>query len=633
MTGLRKAALWTAGVILSAAAVSSCASMGTPSGGPRDEDPPRFVSSNPVQGAVDFNGNKAVLTFNELINVKDAFSKVVVSPPGSSTPRVSSLGRRITVEFRDTLLPNTTYTVNFGDAIVDNNEGNKLDNFIYTFSTGPTLDTLMVSGMVLGAEDLEPQQGIYVGLHTNLADSAFRKTRFDRIAKTDETGRFVIGGLAPGEYRVYALDDRDGDLAWSSPEETLAFYDVTVSPYSEETVATDSVINFLTGAVDSIITRRRTRFLPNNILLRSYNTGYKQQYITKYERADSTRLNFIFNAAADTMPYFDIVTPLGSIPVSSVATLERSATNDTLSFWITDPDIIRSDTLRIATRYLRADSVYNMVPVNDTLRIITQKQKAKDIKSKTDQKKKKNGNDSIDEVEKEPTFQFKSLTQRTEINTPYIFEAPVPLVDFDFSKIHLETKKDSLWIDVGTLDSPGEFTIVQDTLNPRRYTISYPWAFDSSYKIQIDSLAAHTIYGLRNDPFKTEFKIRPETEYSTIDITLSGLPQDTPVFVQLLDASGKPLNSKVPENNKVSFPYLLAAKYNLRLFIDRNGNGKYDPGNFDLEIQPDVSYYYPEPIELKQNWSQGISWNVFAKPVDKMKPESLIQNKPVNNRR
>lgn len=634
MNGLRKAAIWIMGGLAAGLLASSCASIGTPSGGPRDEDPPRFIGSNPMQGALDFKGNKAVLTFDELINVKDAFSKVVVSPPGASTPRVSSLGRRVTIEFRDTLLPNTTYTVDFGDAIVDNNEGNRLENFIYTFSTGPVLDSLMVSGMVLGAEDLEPQQAMYVGLHTNLADSAFKKTRFDRIAKTDDYGRFVIGGLAPGEYRIYALEDRDGDLAWSSPEESMAFYDFTISPYVEQTVATDSIFDLLTGAVDSVVRRERSRYLPNNILLRSYNTGFKQQYITKYERVDSTRLNFIFNAHTDSMPTFEVVTEQGSIPLPSIGRLERALTNDTLTWWLTDPEIINTDTLRIAARYHRADSLYNMVPVNDTLRMISQKVKPKQSKAKeADRKKKKADVDSVPEMVKVPTIQLKQLTSKVEINTPYVFESPYPLESFDSTKLHLEFLKDTLWVDVGSLEMAKPLEVSVDSLNPRRFTVKYPWDYETSYKITVDSLAGRSVYGLMTETFSNEFKIRPELEYGSIDLSLHGLPDSIPVFVQLLDGSGNPLYSKVPEDMKVSFPFLLAGKYHLRLYTDSNGNGKYDPGNFEQGILPDVVYYYPETIELKQNWNQGLDWNVFSTPVDKMKPQGLLKNKPTTNRR
>lgn len=619
---MRKATFYFLAVLGALLLAASCASIGNPSGGPRDEDPPRFVSSSPLYGAVDVSPNKVVLTFDELVTLKDAFSKVVVSPPPAQAPRVSSLGRRVTVEFRDTLLPATTYTVDFGDAIADNNEGNRLENFIYTFSTGPVLDSLMVSGMVLGAEDLAPAAGIYVGLHSNLADSAFRKTRFERVAKTDDYGKFVIGGLAPGSYRVFALDDRDGDMAWSSPEETLAFYDAVVEPMAEQTVATDTLFNLITGEVDSVVSRTRTRFLPNNILLRSYNTGYAQQYITKYERQDSTRLNFIFNAHADSIPGISIVVDADSpgIPIDEVAVTERSATNDTLTFWLRDPRIISRDTLRVAVRYFRADSVYNMMPVNDTLRMLAQRPNVRESKAAKDTKPSKNaGVDSMPPPV--PVMEIKPLVAKPEVNRPVVLEVPQPLESFDFSMVRLEWKEDTLWVPVADFDVG---MMAFDSLNPRRMTVAYPWKYETSYKLSVDSLAGKNIYGLFTDDMEVEFTTRAETDYGSLRFNLSDMgPDSIPRFVQLLDGSGKPLASEPLRDGSVTFRYLLPGKYNARVVEDLNGNGIWDPGNYDLGMQPDVAYYYKDTVELKANWDQELDWAVFATPVDRMLPESL----------
>lgn len=616
---MRKVTLYFIGLLGLLLLMAGCASIGNPSGGPRDEDPPRFVASNPLYGEVEVTPNKVVLAFDEYITLKDAFSKVVVSPPGAQAPRVSSQGKRVTVEFRDTLLPNTTYTIDFGDAIADNNEGNKLENFMFTFSTGPVLDSLMISGMVLGAEDLAPAAGIYVGLHSNLEDSAFTKTRFDRIAKTDDNGKFVIGGLAPGQYRIYALDDRDNDLAWSSPDETLAFYDAIIEPRAEMTVATDTIFDLFTGKVDSLVRRERTRFVPNNILLRSFNTGFRQQYITKYERLDSTRLNFIFNAPADTLPIFDVILSDGTVfPIDEIAVAERSTTNDTISFWLREPDIISRDTLRVAVEYLRADSVYNLRPTNDTLRLLTQKPVVREKKA-VEQKKGKEKADTLPPPV--PTIEIKALTSKLEVNQPLALEFPSPLEEFNPSMVHLQIKKDTIWTDVNELT---EEMLVFNPLNSRKLTVNYPWEFETTYKLTVDSLAGKNIYGLFTDDFTQEFSIRPQSEYGTLKFNISnyGNP-DASYFVQLLDAQGNPLRSQPLTSRSVKFDYLLPGKYNLRIVQDNNGNGKWDPGNFETGTQPDVAYYYKETIELKANWDQETDWNVFGTAVDKMLPEAL----------
>lgn len=613
---MRKATLCFLGFLAAVLLGVSCASIGTPSGGPRDEDPPRFVTSIPLQGAVDVTPNKVVLTFDELVTLKDAFSKVVVSPPPAQLPRVSSLGRRVTVEFRDTLLPQTTYTIDFGDAIADNNEGNQLESFIYSFSTGPILDTLMVSGMVLGAEDLAPAAGTYVGLHTNLEDSAFRKSRFDRIAKTDEEGRFVIGGLAPGRYRIYALEDKDGDLAWSSPDETLAFYDQIIEPTFEQTVTTDTLFNLLTGEVDSVIQRGRTRFLPNNILLRTYNTGYAQQYITKYERQDSTKLHFIFNAPADSLPEVSVVvSPEVSLRMEEIAVTERSATNDTLTFWLKNHDIISTDTLKVAVRFLRADSVYNMVPVNDTLRMLVQRP----APAKVSKAKKEVVTDTL--PAQVPTLEIRALNSKPEVNENIVLEFPSPLESLDLTAARLEWKDDTLWSRVSDFDV-GNFT--PDSLNPRKIVVAYPWKYGTSYRLTVDSLAGKDIYGVFTDGFTTEFSIKAETDYGSLKFNLSNMGSETvPRFVQLLNSQGNPVRTLPLEDGSVTFQYLLPGKFNVRVVEDRNGNKKWDPGNFDLGIQPDVAYYYKETVELKANWDQEIDWNVFGTQVDRMVPEAL----------
>ena len=591
--------------------IPSCASIGNPSGGPRDEDPPRFVGSTPEQGALNFDGRKAVLHFNELVNVRDAFNKVVVSPPGSSVPRVSSLGNRVTVEFQDTLLPNTTYTVDFGDAIEDNNEGNKLENFIYTFSTGETLDTLMVSGMVLGAEDLEPQQGMLVGLHTNLADSAFRTLRFDRIAKTDEYGRFVIGGLAPGEYRVFALTDPDNDLKYSSPEEDLAFFDVIVSPTAERVSVTDTLYNILTGAVDSIAFRERTRFLPNNILLRSFNSGYKQQFISTYERTDTARIKFIFNSPALSFPFISLV---DGGPAEDWAVIEKSATNDTINLWIKDPGVLAADTLRVAVGYLRGNSPDSMEEVSDTLRLLLKNPRV----AKKEEKKKKKDEEETIEI---PSMQMKAL-QGVEVDRPLYIEMDAPLAELDPARFTMELKVDTVWEKIPMSE------LKRDSLNPRLYCLDVPWEFDTQYRLTADSAAVRTIYGLVNKEFKTEVKIRAEKEYSSLAVNVQGYNGSEPAFVDLLDGSGRVKRSLPLRGSRVLFTNLLPGKYYLRLMVDRNGDGKYTPGDYDQGLQPDYSYYYPKQINLKQNWSQELSWDVFSTPVNQMKPYNLLKNKP-----
>lgn len=612
--------LWT---LIFIGVLASCASIGNPSGGPRDEDPPRFVRANPAPNSLNVTRQRIDIEFDELVNVKDAFTKVVVSPVSKSTPRVSSLGRRVTVQFTDSLLPNTTYTIDFADAIEDNNESNKLQGFTYSFSTGNVLDSLQISGMVLSADALEPQQGMLVGIYSNLADSAFSTLPFERVAKTDDRGRFSIQGLAPGEYRLFALADVDNDYKRANPEEAMAFYDFILSPTSERINTTDTVLNLLTGEVDTVITRERTRFLPNDILLRSFESDVKSQFLQKYERVDSTRLRFIFNSPSETLPDLQLVEKEG---YKDWWVLEKSAKNDTLTYWLAPPSLVATDSLRIAATYFRTDSAQNLTAATDTLRFYTQRPKV--AKKKEKKKKKEELADTLPPVI--PPLGFKVTSPTTqEVNLPLFMEFDTPLSSLDTAAFHLETLVDSVWSPVT------EYWRAErvDTLNPRTFKIEYPWEYAAEYKLTVDTLAATGIYGLTTNPVEHKFKTKAEEDYCALSFSITNFTDTVPAFVELVNNSDTPVRREKVENGSVTFKYLAPGKYYARIFEDFNGNGIFDTGDFNQLRQPDLAYYYPKIINLKKNWEKSESWNVFETAIDMMKPEAIKKNKPETDKR
>ena len=193
---------------------TSCARMGSPDGGWYDDTPPYVVSSSPADGGVNVTGKKVTINFNEFIKIENAQEKVIVSPPQLEQAEIKAQGKRIIVELKDSLKENTTYTVDFSDAITDNNEGNPMGNYTFSFSTGDHIDTLEVSGYVLNAEDLEPVKGMLVGLYPyDAPDSAFHKEAMMRVSRTNGAGKFTIKGVAKGSYRVFGLNDADGDFS------------------------------------------------------------------------------------------------------------------------------------------------------------------------------------------------------------------------------------------------------------------------------------------------------------------------------------------------------------------------------------------------------------------------------------
>ncbi|MDE5975223.1 MAG: Ig-like domain-containing protein, partial [Muribaculaceae bacterium] len=601
---------------------AACASIGNPTGGPRDEDPPRFVKANPAPGSTNVNRQKIEIEFDELVNVKDAFTKVVVSPPSVQVPRVSSLGRKVTVQFTDTLLPNTTYSIDFANAIEDNNEGNKLQGFTYTFSTGETLDSLRISGMVLSADGLEPQQGMLVGVYSNLADSALSTLPFERVAKTDDRGRFSILGLKPGDYRIFAVNDVDNDFKRSNPEETMAFYDFTISPSATRVTATDTIFNLLTGEVDTVVNRERTMFLPNDILLRSFESGYKAQYLQKYERVDSTRLSFIFNAPSETLPEINVV---GIDGYKDWYTLERSAGNDTLTYWLRPRSLVALDSLRISATFLRTDSAQRLSPATDTLRFF--RAPVKKVKEKKKSKEEELA-DTLPPVI--PPLGFKTITSSSqEVYLPLIWEYDTPLASLDTAAFHLETMVDSVWRPVAKPWKVERF----DSLSPRKFKVEYPWDYSSQYRLRADSLAAEGIYGLFSDPLDLSFKTKGEEDYCAINFKITNFTDTVPAFVELLSTYDAPVRREPVVNGSVSFRYLPSGKYYARIFEDHNGNGIFDTGDFSTLSQPDYAYYYPKAINLKKNWDKTEDWNVFDTAVDLMKPSEIKKNKPESDKR
>ena len=260
--------------------IASCARMGQPDGGWYDDEPPRIIGSTPEDGATGVKEKKITIQFDEYIKVDNATEKVIVSPPQLEMPEIKVAGKKIVVELKDTLKPNTTYTIDFSDAISDNNEGNPLGNYTFTFSTGEQIDTFEVAGNVLDASNLEPVKGIQVGLYDDLSDTVFRKKPLLRVARTDGRGRFVIKGVAPGEYRVYALQDADGNYMFNQKSEMIAYSHQTYQPSSKPDIRQDTIWKD-TLHIDNIIQVPYTHFYPDDIVLLAFQEIQTDRYLLK----------------------------------------------------------------------------------------------------------------------------------------------------------------------------------------------------------------------------------------------------------------------------------------------------------------------------------------------------------------
>lgn len=624
MSGM-KMLIWAALAVLAAA----CASIGRPDGGARDEKPPVFLRSDPAPGAVNVNKSRISVYFDENIQLEDAFNKVVVSPAQQQPPQIFANGHRLTIDLRDTLIPNTTYTIDCADAIKDLNEGNILDGFALDFSTGPTIDTLRISGIVLQAETLEPAQGMLVGAYANLADSAVKTLPLERIARTNQLGQFTIRNLPPGEYRVFAINDLNRDFHWDRSED-IAFLDSVIVPSVEAIEVTDTL--YSSSGADSLSTRTGVRFLPNDLLLTWFNENYKAHYLADYKRPDRRRITLGFGAPSDTLPRVSIVdgAPGKGRDISEWALLKANPTLDSLEYWIADPDVVASDSLRLAVTYQKSDSLDRLVWNTDTLRFFFREPKKKKKKETADEPR-----FTVDSVSGDTTFlppaDFEYLTLRArsssaqDLGRPMLFESAVPLASLDTAAVRFEIKEDTVWHSI-------PFAIVPDPSDPlltRR--IEQDWTPGATYRFTIDSLAAVSIYGTWNKDFTHEFKVKQPEDYSNLFLSLPGL-DSLQVVAELLTSNDQPARRsvKAPGESRAVFSLVDPGKYYVRLFIDDNMNGKWDTGSMSDSIprQPEEVFYYSKSLNLRKNWDVEQTWDIYEQPVDLQKPYAIKKNKP-----
>lgn len=604
--------------------VYSCASMGNPDGGPYDEEPPKFVRSTPKPFAINSKEKKVTIEFDEFIKLEKAAEKVVVSPPQLEQPEIKASGRKVVVGLVDSLRPNTTYTIDFADAIVDNNEGNPLGNYAFTFSTGTTIDTMEVSGTVLSASDLEPVKNIQVGLHSDLSDSAFMKKPFDRVSRTDSRGHFSIRGIAPGKYRIYALMDGNQNYLFDSKTEMIAFSDSIIIPAMEDAMRQDTIWkDSLT--IDTIKSVGYTRFLPDDIILRAFKEENDRQYLTRSERDKENHFVLTFSARADMLPTLKGL----NFDERDAFIIEKTDRNDSICYWIKDSLIYQMDTLEIQMDYLATDTLDRLVPQTDTLFLANKltraereklEAKAAEEKEKERKKKEKKG----EKIEPEPT---KFLTLNVDAPSAFDLDRNVylsfdePVASIDTAAIHMEIKKDSLWEEI-------PFLFVSDSVLPRKYEILAEWESEKEYQLSIDSMAFKGVYGLHTNKVKQTMKVKKLDEYGTILLNITGA--DSTAVVELLDGSGKVLRQqRITPQNTADFYYLNpGTKFYIRLFNDRNGNGVWDTGKYSEHLQPEEVYYFPKVWEMKANFEFEENWNINAVPVEKQKLDEIKKQKP-----
>jgi len=570
---------------------TSCANIGSPTGGPKDSIPPVVLKTIPELRGINFEGSDVRFTFDEYILADEIREKLVISPPLKKKPIIKMKGKTLIVEFPEDLRKETTYSLDFKDAVADNNEKNPIEDFRFSFSTGSTFDSLRVAGYVKNALNQEPVDKALVLLHRLKDYTAFIDSIPDYIGISNKEGFFMIDNVASGAYRLYGLSDADNSLTYNSNAELIAFADSLIVPSAKFVAENDTIVKGL----DTMVVTGHTDYLPEYQYLMMFEEIKFDQYLDASNRKQANKCDFYFSESLSDSFQVNLLNPK---PSQEWSFIESNLKRDSITVWLTDTIVSQNDSLQFELKYEVLDSLNQMIVKRDTVELIYTAPKLPKSKRKKDEKP----------VVPTITFLNNISASAHDIYQRIKIEAPEPLSSFDLEKIRLYSVVDSVKTNI-------PIVVQKDTNSIRKYYIEHPWVENSNYLFQIDSAAARNIYGDPSNPVDQKFRIQKEDFYGKIFLAISGL--SGPSIVQLL-ANDKEENVlqkiQVSGDGEIEFPYLKPAKYKLRMVLDSNKNGKWDTGFLVDSLQPEKIVYYPKIIKVRSNFEYKESWRIDYKP-------------------
>ena len=576
------------------AILASCANRGIgPQGGPKDSIPPVPLRSVPEIGALNFKDKRIEVTFDEYIQLNNIAGNLLMSPPQQNAPDVRARGKRLIINFQDSLRDSTTYTIDFGDAVCDFRERVPLHGFSFYFSTGDEIDTLEYTGMVYDAATLNPMQGILVGIHRDLSDSALTKQPFLRIAKTDSTGYFRIGNIHPGKYRLYAVDDfsRDNRL---TPGEAMAFADEEVTVAPRDTADSAAIVEgrlfLFKEAQEKLYLQRTLRDEQHRIrlLFSSSPDSVLSWRAMRPSEVDSTKND---SAWVDPTPYIHMV---------------YTARRDTVTLWLTDSVAIRQDSIFLEARYRRTDSVLDLEWYTDTLRAVW---RAPRLTAKA--------KEQLDRKNRNRRLELKSNARKGfELYDTLSLSCTTPIRDIAIDSIHLFLRRDTVY-------TPVPFEIMPYDTLPMKLLFRADLNAGEDYELRLDSGALTDVYGVSHIAGTYALTVKTPADYSTLRVKLKPfVPQ---ARIQILDSKDQVVRELPATEEGAFFQYLKPDTYYMRLYLDENGDGKWTTGSWENHRQPEAIYYFPGKIQTKSNWDFEEEWDYQAVEQMQAKPKELIK--------
>lgn len=525
-------------------------------GGPKDTIPPVLIAVNPARGDTSFprTGGSVRLRYNEYTVVKDA-NGILLSPPHKKKPKAKVKGKEIVVTFQDTLKENTTYTIDFGNALADNNEGNIAPKYVYTFSTGTEVDSLYITGTVLDAENLTPVKKALVMLYRQWRDSSCILTLPDAAGRTDDWGFFSIRNIGAGPYWIYACSDDNGDYLYNLGEERIGFLDTAITPTM---VVRDSIYELMGFDMKDTLACQARRSTYEISIFKEFQS---RQYIKDHGRKAAKTGYVTFSAPDVELSSFQI---LGVDSTDII--MQFSPRRDSFDFWL-NTKYPPEDSLFMTVSYMKTDSTGNLALTTENLSAAIGKEQA--AKAKTEEGRKAAEADTLTDLKI-------TLAESNVEQDGITLEFSCPVVEMYTDSIVLLSTNTRNQTDTAS------FTFTQDSTNIMRYVLQNTELYRPGYKytLSIPEATFWDVYHRKNKASKKDFQLPNTENLSSITLNISGTGEKR-YIVELTDEGRKKVYRKyeVLRDSTYYFPYLSEGKYAIRLTEDRNNNGLFDTGN------------------------------------------------------
>ncbi len=554
---------------------SSCASTkAAPSGGPKDTIPPKVVEMFPPEDNVGFpvDGGKIEIEFDEYVVIKEPNKNILLSPPLKKQVKTKIRGKSVIVTFPEPLDSNRTYSLGFGQAIVDNNENNPYYGFSYSFSTGKEVDSMMLSGTVADAASLFPIENATVALYIDAKDSTVITTRPDAVARTDKWGYFTVKNLKPVPYHVFAFTDENTNNLYDQGGEAVAFIDNTITPSKVMKPGSPELEYY--DPKDTLACLSR----PSDVELLIFKEKSKVQFIKEENRFSRRGMGIRFNAEDA------IVDSLGINGISNNRLVtQMNKTGDSLTIWIKDGKALL-DTLVLSIKYHKTDTSGNLVPTVEKLKMVApfeKKQQRRGAKQSQDKNTEPERRKDLLDVN---VMADNNMVEQEGI----VIEFKEPLIEMHTDSISFVMRNPKM------IESNVEYTIEQDSLDLTRYVIRpvEKYIKGNDYRLIMPKAAFKDINGFTNDSIETNISLPTDENLSSLTLEMRNV--GARYIVELINPARSQVFRKyiISKDCDLEFPYLVKGDYSIRITEDKNNNGIIDTGELLTRKQPEKVVLY-----------------------------------------